>query len=70
MASDFQKYQAGMSLLNELDTLLDVDEKGYSRSLDANVNDAKMVLNMALQEVCKRAEAAGRASAPAKRKKS
>lgn len=56
MPTDFQKYQAGRALLAELDTLLDVDEKGYSRTLDANINDAKMVLQVALQEVSKRAD--------------
>lgn len=56
MATDFQKYQAGRALLAELDTLLDVDETGFSRALGANINDAKVVLQTALQEVCKRAE--------------
>lgn len=67
MATDFQKYQAGKSILDELDTLLDVDDKGYSRALDANINDAKMVLSVALQEICKRAESHSKA-APANAK--
>jgi len=56
MATDFQKYQAGRSLLADIDSLLDVDKNGYSRKLDTNVADAKVLLGLALEELLKRVE--------------